>query len=32
MPGDENKYWGWDTIPFNYDPSIDYGANPQAKD
>lgn len=27
-PGDYDKYWGWDTIPFNYDPNKDYGQYP----
>lgn len=26
-PGDFDKYWGWDTIPFNYDPKINYDLN-----
>ena len=24
MPGDHDKYWGWDTVPFDYDPAKDY--------
>lgn len=25
MPGDEDKYSGWDTVPFDYDPAKNYG-------
>ena len=35
MPGDEDKYWHWDTLPFDYDPQKDYdqgGAYPQHQD
>jgi hypothetical protein len=24
MPGDEDKYWNWDTLPVDYDPQKDY--------
>jgi len=24
FPGDESKYWKWDSVPFNYDPRLSY--------
>lgn len=24
LPGDHDKYWGWETVPFDYDPAKDY--------